>query len=217
MGKTLLESRSETPLEKSRFPQKGEVIEFPRWFSQDNNQTAESTYENSTEENTIIAKDFPTKVEIPLYIDKGEKVTIRVQREKIWSSTTPQKQNLSAYEEKTSSMNKKETTLSTNDDLTYSAEYVEQLQQENQQLNDIIKLKGKEAVDKMEKLQIKFKYFKYYSFIWGFSAVLTLILSSLWIFNVLPAFPAFSGLLATITGMVGAYLDWKDRERKYDA
>lgn len=75
----------------------------------------------------------------------------------------------------------------------------------------------KEAMEKMQKIQTKFTLYKYYSTIWVISALLAGGFAISGVSGLLAPFPSISGVLATITGMIGAFIDWKDREKKYDA
>ena len=77
--------------------------------------------------------------------------------------------------------------------------------------------KIKEAEDKVYKVQKKLNLFKYYSFIWMFSIALIALFLILGLLEVLAFFPSFTGILASIIGAIGAYLDWKSKERQYDS
>lgn len=74
----------------------------------------------------------------------------------------------------------------------------------------------KEAEDKMLKVQAKFNIYKYYSFVWMFSVFLAGVFVVLGVAGVLAPFPSGTGVAAAIIGMIGAFIDWKDREKKYD-
>lgn len=73
--------------------------------------------------------------------------------------------------------------------------------------------KLKEAENKLIKSQDKFNLFKYYSFVWLFSIVLLCFFVLMFIGGAFNAYTSTVGVLAAIVGMVGAYLDWKDKEK----
>lgn len=77
--------------------------------------------------------------------------------------------------------------------------------------------KIREAEDEMYKIQAKFNLFKYYSFVWIVSAIAVGVFITVGIAGLLSPFPSITGVVAIIVGMFGAYLDWKDREKKYDS
>lgn len=75
----------------------------------------------------------------------------------------------------------------------------------------------KEAEEKMQKTQKMFNLYKYYSFIWILSVFLLGLFTALFVVGVLNAFSFISAITATIVGIIGAYLDWKAKERNYDS
>jgi hypothetical protein len=215
METILVGTLSQTPLEQTKPIRKGKLIDATTMFPGVFDHTFESNNETKIEENTIIAKDFDIKVEVPIYVKKGEKVTFRVLREYTrGTSTKTDSSKISRTNDSMLSRSQESVPVPKIDNANFK-EYVETLQHQITKLNDIIK--EKEADDKMDKLQIKFKYFRYYSFVWGLSAVLASIFICLGLLRILPAFPAISGVLAVMAGIVGAYLDWKGREQKYDS
>ena len=68
----------------------------------------------------------------------------------------------------------------------------------------------------MYKVQKQFNLFKYYSLIWMFSIVLIGLFLVLGILGVLSFFPSFTGIIASIAGIIGAFLDWKSKENEND-
>lgn len=74
----------------------------------------------------------------------------------------------------------------------------------------------REAEDKVYKVQKQFNLFKYYSLIWMFSIVLIGLFLVLGILGVLSFFPSFTGIIASIAGIIGAFLDWKSKENEND-
>lgn len=75
----------------------------------------------------------------------------------------------------------------------------------------------KEAEDKLNKVQRKFNLYKYYSLIWILSVILAGLFAIVGVSGLLGPFPSVTGVIVTVVGMIGAYLDWKDRERTYDS
>ncbi|MFE3973201.1 MULTISPECIES: hypothetical protein [unclassified Peribacillus] len=62
-------------------PQRNNIIDASKLFSTNDKKFETTGNDEKVEESVLIAKDFPLKVDLPLYINKGEKVTIRIIRE----------------------------------------------------------------------------------------------------------------------------------------
>ncbi|PIC56264.1 hypothetical protein CSV80_15655 [Sporosarcina sp. P12(2017)] len=77
-------------------------------------------------------------------------------------------------------------------------------------------IKLKEAEERVLKIQAKFSAYRYYSLIWTLSAFLCGVFVVLGITGALATFSSTTGILATIVGSIGAFIDWKDREKKYE-
>lgn len=71
----------------------------------------------------------------------------------------------------------------------------------------------KEAEDKLIRMQKQFSLYKYYSFIWIFSIALFSFFVLMLVAGIFSPFVSLTGLIATIVGGIGAYIDWKDREK----
>ncbi|WP_431811940.1 hypothetical protein [Lysinibacillus sp. FW12] len=84
-------------------------------------------------------------------------------------------------------------------------------------MHDEKDIRIKEAEEKMQKTQKIFNLYKYYSFIWILSVFLLGLFTALFVVGVLSAFSFISGITATLVGIIGAYLDWKAKERNYDS
>lgn len=78
---------------------------------------------------------------------------------------------------------------------------------------DDYRQKLKEAEIRLMKVQKQFSYFKLYSFIWIFSFILFSFFALMFVAGIISPFIAGTGLIATFVGGVGAYLDWKDKEK----
>lgn len=59
----------------------------------------------------------------------------------------------------------------------------------------------------------KFTLYKYYSYVWSFSMVLLTTFLLLGLTNNIGPFTSIVGIIMSIVGMVGAYIDWKDNEK----
>ena len=195
---------SQTPIVAPRRPTRsGKLVDASERFTKGYNKTKDID-DLKVEENTFEAKEFPVKLEIPVYIIKGEKATIRITREPIGSAT---------FKPDIVKGNQQDPLIS---DYEETKKIVDHLECKIEELHATIKEKDEEAGKQMDKFQTKLRYFKYYSFIWGLSAVLASVFASLGMLGVLPPFPSISGVLASATGLAGAYMDWKDREKQYD-
>lgn len=161
------------------------------------------------------AKDTSKTFNLKFPVNANEKVKISLSRktrhEEFHETNHSDSENYHNLREQNSNLSIKNESLTAQNNLYL--DIIEGLRHTNDELINQ-KVKG-EA--KMDRLQMKLKYFKFYSFIWGFSAFLALIFIILGIIGTLSTFPAISGLLATMVGVAGAYLDWKDRVKTYDS
>lgn len=69
-----------------------------------------------------------------------------------------------------------------------------------------------EMEEGLKMLSEKLSLYKYYSIIWMISIALMSIFAVVGFAGILSPFPSISGFLASLAGMIGAYIDWKDRD-----
>ncbi|WP_157911706.1 hypothetical protein [Alteribacter populi] len=66
---------------------------------------------------------------------------------------------------------------------------------------------------RVKAMQMKFNLFKYYTFIWALCALLLGVFTTTAITGTLGPLSSFTGILMSLSGIIGVSLDWKDRER----
>lgn len=80
-----------------------------------------------------------------------------------------------------------------------------------------VRIVNDENADKEEVIQmlnVKFSLYRYYSFLWMMSILIMSIFAVVGFVGILAPFPSLSGFIAGLTGMIGAYIDWKERDSK---